>query len=58
MDGVRATRGRWGRLVLGPTDDPRWARPALWALLAATAALYLWNLSASGLRATTTTRPR
>ena len=25
-----------------------WARPALWALLAATAGLYLWNLSASG----------
>ena len=28
--------------------DPRWARPALWALLAATAVLYLWDLSASG----------
>ncbi len=28
--------------------DPAWARPALWLLLAATAALYLWNLSASG----------
>ena len=28
--------------------DPRWARPALWVLLAATAVLYLWNLSASG----------
>ena len=41
-------RGRWGRLVLGPTGDPRWARPALWALLAVTAVLYLWNLSASG----------
>src|SRR4029078_1062235 len=41
-------RGRFGRLVLGPTGDPRWARPALWALLAATAVLYLWNLSASG----------
>ena len=29
-------------------DDPRWARPALFALLAATAVLYLWGLGASG----------
>ena len=28
--------------------DPAWARPAYWTLLAATAVLYLWNLSASG----------
>ena len=28
--------------------DPRWARPALVALLAATAILYLWGLGASG----------
>ncbi len=42
-------RRNWlGRLFLGPTGDPRWARPALWLLLAVTAALYLWNLSASG----------
>ncbi len=27
---------------------PRWIRPALWALLIATALLYLWDLSASG----------
>jgi hypothetical protein len=27
---------------------PRWERPALLALLAGTALLYLWNLSASG----------
>ena len=27
---------------------PRWARPALWALLAATAVLYLWGLGAAG----------
>ncbi|MGH3531757.1 MAG: ArnT family glycosyltransferase [Mycobacterium sp.] len=27
---------------------PRWIRPALWALLAATAVLYLWGWSASG----------
>jgi 4-amino-4-deoxy-L-arabinose transferase-like glycosyltransferase len=28
--------------------DPRWARPALFVLLALTAAAYLWDLSASG----------
>src|ERR1700712_5918117 len=28
--------------------DPSWARPALLALLAATAVLYLWGLGASG----------
>ncbi len=33
---------------LTPAADPRWVRPALIVLLAATAALYLWNLSASG----------
>ncbi|MFF2611377.1 glycosyltransferase family 39 protein [Kitasatospora sp. NPDC058046] len=32
----------------GRADDPRWVRPALLALLAATAILYLWGLSASG----------
>ncbi|MCX5213668.1 glycosyltransferase family 39 protein [Kitasatospora sp. NBC_00240] len=32
----------------GREDDPRWARPALLGLLAATAVLYFWNLSASG----------
>lgn len=37
-----------GGLFLGPAGDPRWARPALWGLLAVTAVLYLWNLSASG----------
>ncbi|MFH9430290.1 ArnT family glycosyltransferase [Streptomyces sp. NPDC017615] len=36
----RAWRGR--------PEDPSWARPALWALLAATLALYLYDLSASG----------
>ena len=42
-------RRTWAaRLFLGPIDDPRWARPALWGLLAATAVLYAWNLSASG----------
>ncbi|MER8184688.1 glycosyltransferase family 39 protein [Kitasatospora sp. NPDC094015] len=37
---ARAWRGR--------PDDPRWARPALLGLLAATAVLYFWNLTASG----------
>ncbi|MFJ6616715.1 glycosyltransferase family 39 protein [Kitasatospora sp. NPDC091335] len=32
----------------GRPDDPRWVRPALLALLATTAVLYLWGLSASG----------
>src|SRR3954466_12279260 len=32
-----------------PPDRSRsWSRPALWVLLAGTAVLYLWNLSASG----------
>ena len=31
-----------------PPARPRWERPALLALLAGTAVLYLWNLSASG----------
>ncbi|MFB7666086.1 ArnT family glycosyltransferase [Kitasatospora sp. NPDC056138] len=37
---VRTWRGR--------PDDPQWVRPALLALLAATAVLYLWNISVSG----------
>ncbi|MEW1688569.1 ArnT family glycosyltransferase [Streptomyces sp. NPDC091265] len=36
------------RLVRGHAEDPAWARPALLALLAATAALYLVGLGASG----------
>jgi 4-amino-4-deoxy-L-arabinose transferase-like glycosyltransferase len=36
---------RWWR---GPAGDPRWARPALCALLAVTALLYLWDLSRNG----------
>ena len=36
------------RLVRGRPDDPAWARPALLALLASTAVLYLWGLSESG----------
>jgi 4-amino-4-deoxy-L-arabinose transferase-like glycosyltransferase len=36
------------RLWRGRDDDPAWVRKAVVALLAATAALYLWNLSESG----------
>ncbi|MFI2431792.1 glycosyltransferase family 39 protein [Streptomyces sp. NPDC018693] len=36
------------RLWRGRPDDPRWARPAFFALLLATGLLYLYNLSASG----------
>ncbi|MFM9369077.1 ArnT family glycosyltransferase [Streptomyces sp. Da 82-17] len=39
---------RLRQLWRGRPDDPRWVRPLLLALLAATGALYLWNLSASG----------
>ena len=40
--------GRFARLLRGPAEDPRWARPALLVLLAGTALLYLWDLGASG----------
>jgi 4-amino-4-deoxy-L-arabinose transferase-like glycosyltransferase len=40
--------GRLSRLWRGPVEDPRWARPALLGLLAATALLYLWDLSRNG----------
>ena len=35
-------------MLRGPADEPAWVRPALLVLLAGTAVLYLWNLSASG----------
>ena len=44
----RQRYGRMAWLLRGRPDDPAWARPALLALLAGTAALYLWDLSASG----------
>jgi 4-amino-4-deoxy-L-arabinose transferase-like glycosyltransferase len=48
-----ATGGRPGgrrvpRLLRGPEADPRWARPALFGLLALTALLYLWDLTRNG----------
>ncbi|MEU4344826.1 glycosyltransferase family 39 protein, partial [Nocardia sp. NPDC023852] len=36
------------RLFFGSVTQPRWTRPTLFALLAATAMLYLWNLTLSG----------
>jgi 4-amino-4-deoxy-L-arabinose transferase-like glycosyltransferase len=41
-------RSRIARLLFGPEANPRWVRPGFWALLIATAALYLTNLTASG----------
>jgi 4-amino-4-deoxy-L-arabinose transferase-like glycosyltransferase len=41
-------RAWWQRALLGPESAPRWSRPALLGLLAVTAFLYLWDLSASG----------
>jgi 4-amino-4-deoxy-L-arabinose transferase-like glycosyltransferase len=46
-DEARA-RSRVARLLRGRVDDPAWVRPALIALLAVTAVLYLWGLAASG----------
>jgi 4-amino-4-deoxy-L-arabinose transferase-like glycosyltransferase len=46
--GAARTPDRLARLLRGRTDDPAWARPSLLGLLAATALLYLWALSASG----------
>ncbi|MGW1011359.1 ArnT family glycosyltransferase [Streptomyces termitum] len=43
-----APAGRFARLRRGRPEDAPWVRPAFLALLAATTALYLWNLSASG----------
>ncbi len=36
------------RLLLGDGTQPRWVRPAVLALLTATAALYLWGLGSAG----------
>ncbi|MCH5672342.1 ArnT family glycosyltransferase [Streptomyces gilvus] len=33
------------RLFTGAPEDPRWARPALWAILVLATALYAWNLT-------------
>ncbi|MFI9836037.1 ArnT family glycosyltransferase [Nonomuraea sp. NPDC051941] len=33
------------RVLLGAEEDPRWSRPAMWAVLAAAFVLYAWGLS-------------
>lgn len=43
-----APPARAQRFLYGSPDDPAWARPALFALLGATALLYLWGLGVSG----------
>ncbi|MCW2912914.1 MAG: glycosyl transferase [Actinomycetia bacterium] len=55
LPGARAARSEppearslAGRMVRGRHSDPPWARPAVIALLAATAVLYLYGLGASG----------
>ncbi|WP_405742692.1 glycosyltransferase family 39 protein [Streptomyces sp. NBC_00028] len=40
-----ARSDRLRRVFTGAPDDPRWARPALWAVLVLATALYAWNLS-------------
>jgi 4-amino-4-deoxy-L-arabinose transferase-like glycosyltransferase len=47
-DEGRPAGGRAARLLRGRPADPAWARPALLALLAATALLYLAGLSRNG----------
>jgi hypothetical protein len=48
-DEGRGPAGGWAaRLLRGRATDPAWARPALLALLAATALLYLAGLSRNG----------
>jgi 4-amino-4-deoxy-L-arabinose transferase-like glycosyltransferase len=41
-------RSRLQRIWRSPAGQPAWSRPALLGLLAVTAVLYLWDLSASG----------
>jgi len=36
---------RLKQIFTGAPDDPRWARPALWAILVLATALYAWNMS-------------
>ncbi|MGI5487082.1 glycosyltransferase family 39 protein [Microtetraspora malaysiensis] len=40
--------GRMRRLLLGRPEDPRWARPTLWAVLVLAAVLHTWALGANG----------
>ncbi|MCO7222419.1 glycosyltransferase family 39 protein [Klenkia sp. PcliD-1-E] len=45
---LETTSSRRSHLLRGPDGDPRWVRPSLLGLLAATGVLYLWDLAASG----------
>jgi 4-amino-4-deoxy-L-arabinose transferase-like glycosyltransferase len=47
-DGRKGGGSRVRRIWRGAETDPAWARPALFALLAVTALLYLWDLGSSG----------
>lgn len=38
-------RGRVARVLSGASADPRWARPALWAVLVLAGLLYGWNIA-------------
>ncbi|NJP89086.1 glycosyl transferase family 39 [Nonomuraea sp. FMUSA5-5] len=38
-------RGALARALLGAEQDPRWSRPAMWAVLAVAFVLYAWALS-------------
>ncbi|GAA2204714.1 glycosyltransferase family 39 protein [Nonomuraea monospora] len=40
-----AGRGALARAFLGAQDDPRWSRPAMWAVLVVAFVLYAWALS-------------
>lgn len=44
----RRPPARLRRLAAGSPDDPRWVRPALWAVLVLAAVLYGWGLSKNG----------
>ena len=46
--GTDVGSGRLRRIWRGRPEDPAWYRPALWALLVATAVAYIWDLGASG----------
>jgi 4-amino-4-deoxy-L-arabinose transferase-like glycosyltransferase len=47
-EAVLPSRGLFRRAFLGRPEDPRWARPAFWAVLALAAFLYCWDLSRNG----------
>ncbi|MFC5829360.1 ArnT family glycosyltransferase [Nonomuraea insulae] len=40
-----SSRGLLSRVFLGAEDDPRWSRPAMWAVLAVAFVMYAWALS-------------